>query len=342
MPFLRRRHSLRLILAIGIIIMIILFFATLVQFDQIETNSYLNNNNNRRAKSYNSDESLRRGGNNVENENHNRNNNYDENEEDDSLNNDLERINFKNRLDNSLYQNRIWNRFNKIHADSNNFRKKANLKETMSKVMSSMQRYVHLDLKGSPPKLAYLKELIPFLKKVGASGLLIEYEDYFPYSNDLESIKNQNHYTKQEMSQLFALLKESQLKLIPLIQTYGHMEFVLKLKEFAYLREAKQHYQVITPCLNDTYDKVIFKMIDQILELHPEELEYIHIGCDEVYHVNVNSACKNLNFLNTIQDFFIYHVSRIVDYIKSKRPNLGVIIWDDMIRKNMQVSYFSN
>lgn len=340
MPFfLRRRHSLRLILAVGIIIMILLFFATLIQFDQIETNSYQNSNGNRRIKAYNSDESMRRrgGNNNLENENVNNENNAEEDEEA-ALNNDLENINFKNRLDNSLYQNRILNRFNKIYADANNFRKKANLKESMGKVMNKMERYVHLDLKGSPPKLAYLKELIPYMKNVGASGLLIEYEDYFPYSNDLESIKNQNHYTKQEMTQLFALLKESQLKLIPLIQTYGHMEFVLKLKEFAYLREAKQHYQVITPCLNDTYDKVIYKMIDQILEMHPEELEYIHIGCDEVYHVNVNPACsKNLNSLSTIQDFFIYHVSRIVDYVKSKRPNLGVLIWDDMIRKNMQV-----
>jgi len=91
-----------------------------------------------------------------------------------------------------------------------------------------------------------------------------------------------------------------------LVQTFGHLEFVLKLKQFAYLREVKQHFQVISPCLNDTYDKLLFKMLDQIIDSHPEELEYIHIGCDEVYFINVNPACKNLESLKNKQDFFIY------------------------------------
>ena len=30
-------------------------------------------------------------------------------------------------------------------------------------------------------------------------------------------------------------------------------------------------------------------------------------------------------------------MSKIVDYIKKKRPYLNVIIWDDMIRKNLKV-----
>ena len=167
-----------------------------------------------------------------------------------------------------------------------------------------MQKLVHLDLKGAPPKLNYLKELIPFFKKAGATGVLIEYEDFYPYHNDLESIRNQNHYTTSEIKQIFDLLKENDLSIIPLIQTYGHMEFVLKLKQYAYLREEKEHFNVISPCVNDTYDKVVFKMIDQILELHPEDIQYIHIGCDEVYSINKNAECKSLE-LSTVQDYFI-------------------------------------
>lgn len=172
--------------------------------------------------------------------------------------------------------------------------------------MRNMQRLVHLDLKGAPPKLNYLKELIPFIKKAGATGVLIEYEDFFPYKNELESIRNQNHYTNQELLQIFNLLNENKLSVIPLIQTYGHLEFVLKLKQFAYLRENPKHYQVITPCSNETYEKVLFRLIDQILDVHPQSLEYIHIGCDEVYHINVNPDCKlHYPALKTVQDFFI-------------------------------------
>ena len=160
-------------------------------------------------------------------------------------------------------------------------------------------------LKGSPPKLAYLKEFLPFAKSAGATGVLIEYEDFFPYKNDLEAVANQNHYTPNELKQLFDLLKENKMSVIPLVQTYGHLEYVLKLKQFAYLREASEHFQVISPCLNDTYEKVVFRMIDQILDAHPTEIEYIHIGCDEVYHVNINEACKSMTNLKNIHDFFI-------------------------------------
>lgn len=175
----------------------------------------------------------------------------------------------------------------------------------LARTMKSMQKLVHLDLKGSPPKLNYLKELIPFMKKAGATGVIIEYEDFFPYKNDLESIANQNHYSNQELKQIFDILKQNQLSLIPLIQTYGHMEYVLKLKEFSHLRESSEHYQIITPCLNESYGKVLYKMIDQILDVHPEDLEYIHIGCDEVYLINQNSACKKMPHLQTTKDFFI-------------------------------------
>ncbi len=170
--------------------------------------------------------------------------------------------------------------------------------------MSSMHKLVHLDLKGAPPKINYLKELIPYFKSIGATGVLIEYEDFFPYQNELEPIRNQNHYTNSELKQIFDLLAANKLTAMPLIQTYGHMEFVLKLKQYAYLREDSKHFNVITPCLNDTYEKIIYRMIDQVLDAHPEDMQYIHIGCDEVYFVGINAACKSMG-LKSVQDYFI-------------------------------------
>lgn len=279
MGYIRRKFSLRFYSLIGIIFIISLFLLTIVQFNQIETSS---EGRSRDKK--------------VVDNNGAKNIDYDR----------LNRI--KNLNEKVAYK--FQNRLRKVRLNQEteyDYNQNQNTEDTnlISNTLSSIQRIVHLDLKGAPPKLAYLKEFIPFVKKSGATGLLIEYEDFFPYSNDLESITNQNHYTNGELSQILQLLKEAKLSVIPLVQTYGHLEFVLKLKQFASLREADQHFQVITPCNNDTYDKVIFRMLDQIIESHPDDMQYIHIGCDEVYHINVNPTCKSLTHLKTEQDFFI-------------------------------------
>ena len=298
----RRRQNLRFLATIGIIVLIVFFLLLIVQFSQIENDP--GSNAYRNKKKFEQENRLKHLNDKVKNKHPAR-----FQDTDDTNNNN-----------------------NEVNQENENLKNIE--KPELDPAIVSMHKLVHLDLKGSPPKLNYLKELIPYFKSIGATGVLLEYEDFFPYDKDLESIANQNHYTQSELSQIFALIKEHKLMLIPLIQTYGHLEYVLKLKQYASLREDAKHFNVITPCLNDTYEKVVFRMIDQILYLHPADMQYLHIGCDEVYFVNKNPACATMN-LHTVQDFFIHHVQKILKYIKSKRPNLKVMIWEDMIRHNM-------
>ena len=44
------------------------------------------------------------------------------------------------------------------------------------------QRIVHLDLKGAPPSISYLKKVLAMSKGLGATGVLVEWEDMFPWS----------------------------------------------------------------------------------------------------------------------------------------------------------------
>ena len=58
---------------------------------------------------------------------------------------------------------------------------------------------LHLDLKGSPPKLNYLKTLLPKLQDLGVTGLLIEYEDMFPYNGRLVNVSAKNCYEEDKV-----------------------------------------------------------------------------------------------------------------------------------------------
>ena len=113
----------------------------------------------------------------------------------------------------------------------------------------------------------------------------------------------------------------------------GHLEFLLKLEEFSDLRENPKYPQVITPCINRTYT-ILFSMIDQYLNLHPN-IRFFHIGHDEVYYFLTNPACaefKRSTGILTQFDLFAYHVNVIASYIKNKFPNLILFIWHDVLQ----------
>ena len=77
-------------------------------------------------------------------------------------------------------------------------------------------RVVHLDLKGAPPSISYLKEIFPLIAKAGANALLVEYEDMFPYWGSIVNASALNAYTVNQIQELLNVAKTHQLEVIPL------------------------------------------------------------------------------------------------------------------------------
>lgn len=97
-----------------------------------------------------------------------------------------------------------------------------------NKVKFGNHRLVHLDLKRAPLKVDYLAKVFPLFRDWGATGLLIEWEDTFPYRDNLECIGSHNTeskaYSEEDVVQILKLAEESNLSVIPLVQTFGHLE----------------------------------------------------------------------------------------------------------------------
>lgn len=81
--------------------------------------------------------------------------------------------------------------------------------------------YVHFDLKGAPPKVSYFEQLFPLLRKWGANGICIEYEDMFPFEGVVSDVKHKYAYTKKDIKKINQLAEENHLDVMPLLQTYG-------------------------------------------------------------------------------------------------------------------------
>ncbi|KAH8338967.1 hypothetical protein KR074_010000, partial [Drosophila pseudoananassae] len=205
-------------------------------------------------------------------------------------------------------------------------------------------RLVHLDLKGAPPKLSFLKQLLPMLRALGATGLLIEYEDMFPYSGVLQPLAAHNAYKEDELRDFLETAAVHGLSVMPLVQTFGHMEFALKLSGFEQLRELAESPQSICPSQPQSM-ALLEQMLTQVIEFHlqclgqstpssaappaaPIRFTHIHIGCDEVQRMGECPACRQ----RLRSELFLSHVVSVAHFIRRHWPQLGVIIWDDQLR----------
>uniref|UniRef100_A0A0A9X4K8 beta-N-acetylhexosaminidase n=2 Tax=Lygus hesperus TaxID=30085 RepID=A0A0A9X4K8_LYGHE len=212
------------------------------------------------------------------------------------------------------------------------FNKETSSDKSANKLKEALgsHRIVHLDLKGAVPKVSYFSQLFPFIRKLGGTGILIEYEDTFPYLS--ADIAGGHAYSKNDIEEILRYANESQLTVIPLIQTFGHLEFALKLETYKHLRESKKYPQAICPSKNESL-KFLYNMIDEVIDLH-KGIEYLHIGCDEVYQLGLCQDCQTKLLAESWspQELFLDHLSRMAKYIKQKYPSVNVLVWDDELR----------
>ncbi|XP_053426993.1 hexosaminidase D [Nycticebus coucang] len=193
-------------------------------------------------------------------------------------------------------------------------------------------RLVHLDLKGAPPKVSYLSKVFPLFRALGANGLLVEYEDMFPYEGPLRLLRAKHAYSPSEIKEILQLARMNELEVVPLVQTFGHMEFVLKHLAFAHLREVAPFPNTLNPHEAESL-ALVGAMIDQVLEQHPET-QRLHIGCDEVYYLGEGEASRQWlrQEQNSKVKLCLSHIRAVASHVRTWHPRITPLVWDDMLR----------
>ncbi|XP_035517793.1 hexosaminidase D [Morone saxatilis] len=196
------------------------------------------------------------------------------------------------------------------------------------------KKLVHLDFKGAPPRVEYLHKLIELFSDLGVDGLLVEYENMFPYDGELKLLQAtvQPAYSREDVLSMQEFAKSKGIEVIPLVQTFGHMEFVLKHRPLWSLREVPYCVGTLNPHKEEGV-RLVMEMLRQVVKLHPG-LNTLHIGADEVYILGEGEESKLwlASPGRTVEQLFLSHVTKVAKAIKEAWPHMTIIMWDDMMR----------
>ncbi|GAB4324474.1 MAG: hypothetical protein Kow0069_30060 [Promethearchaeota archaeon] len=190
-------------------------------------------------------------------------------------------------------------------------------------------RGFQLDLKLLAHTFKYLKALVRGLAHYKFNAILLEYEDKFPYDDGLEVLRHKRHLTAQQVESLRSLCRRNFVEVIPLVQVFGHVPFVLKHEEFAHLRELPEVDWSYCP-LKEGSLELASKMVRQVCRAHPES-KYFHLGCDEVYQLGRCPQCAAFVENFSKSKLFVDHVNKLAAVVREegKVP----LVWSDYLIK---------
>ncbi|KAM9016118.1 hexosaminidase D-like isoform 1-T2 [Ara ararauna] len=200
-------------------------------------------------------------------------------------------------------------------------------------ISATKMRLVHLDLKGAAPRVSYLEQVFPLLSLLGANGILVEYEDMFPFKGELEVLRSPYAYSEEDIERIQQLAELHKLEVVPLVQTFGHVEFILKHEKYQRLREVERFPNSFNPHIPDTL-ALIKSILSQVIEKHKRST-WIHIGADEVFHLGEGMDSKNWMSHNKgdTGTMYLNHIKEVLGFITTQYWGLRALMWDDMLRK---------
>ncbi len=187
-------------------------------------------------------------------------------------------------------------------------------------------RAVHLDLKGLVPTYARLLELLELFASANYNALFIEWEDMFPWSV-YEQFRSHAAYTEMQVSGICEKAASLGIQVIPIVQSFGHMETFLKVEKYAHLREQQDRTDCLNPLAEGASDFVI-KLIEDVIKLVPN-ISYFHIGADEVWTLGSNPDTSSFIKKYGKGKLFLHHIKPILKYLCDR--NVRPILWHDML-----------
>lgn len=188
------------------------------------------------------------------------------------------------------------------------------------------KRAVHFDLKGLPPHPKRLLEWLHIAAAARYNVVLVEWEDTFPWEFD-QRVRGELYYTPETIHSFHAEAESLGIEVIPLIQSLGHLEMILRLSGYDHLRELPERGDAINP-LAPGARELVQVMVDEVLAITPKPTHF-HLGGDEAWRFGSHPDTRSYIASHGKAELFLHHYRPLLKNLIDK--NIRPILWHDMM-----------
>jgi hexosaminidase len=186
----------------------------------------------------------------------------------------------------------------------------------------------HLDLRVQVMTMDALKAFALKLHNMGINTLIMEWEGTYPFEKH-PLIPNRYAYTKPEIVSFIKYCNDLGIDVIPLQQSFGHVDYILRNDRYKDLREDQKDFSQVCP-LQTRQDSILFTdLFTELASTHTSK--YIHIGGDETYLLGHDERCRLMAAKEGKSKLYIDYIRMLCNIVirLGKTP----VMWADIALK---------
>ena len=182
---------------------------------------------------------------------------------------------------------------------------------------------IHIDFNCESLTRETVSTLLRFAASCGYDSVLWEVEDMVKWETCPECV-SRDAFSKAEFREILDEAKSLGLAPIPLLQTFGHAEYILSHTPYSAWRELpekKDCYCVSNPAVRD----FLKRFLHEYLELFGDDVRLFHLGGDEAYSFGKCKICASRDRM----ELYAEHLRAVAEELLYRGIRPGC--WSDMV-----------
>src|SRR5262249_27353801 len=159
----------------------------------------------------------------------------------------------------------------------------------------------------------YLLQFVKTIAHYKLNMISVEYSNKFPYAGKYEVIRDADAFTEEEIEAFVACCHAHCVEIVPFVQSFGHMEYVLHHDHFAYMREDPGFASQCCPLLPDSIH-MTRELLGQIVTAHRYSTQ-LFIGGDETFHLGKCPKCAEFVERRGKGGLYVHYLNEIAKVV---------------------------